>query len=425
MFIHSCMNEKLLQFIWQFQYFNKANLRTTCDEEIGILHAGMHNTNQGPDFSDARLLIGTTTWAGNIEVHLKSSDWIKHNHQLDLHYDNVILHVVYEDDQKGPNSMPVLELKNRISNVLLKKYELLMNSSSFIPCEKIIHDIKPITLQNWKERLLAERLLRKAGVAGNLLKQTHQHWEELFWWMLARNFGILLNADAFGLMARSLPVNLLAKHKSNHIQLEALLMGQAGLLKADFQEEYPKLLQKEYLFLKKKYKLTEITTPLNYLRTRPGNFPSIRLAQLAMLIHQSVHLFSKIKEAEELREVMDWFKGAASAYWNDHYILDEVSVFKIKKTGSLFIENIIINTVVPVMFAYGEFHDNNHFKEKAIKWLEQLAAEKNNITKGFVSLGLKCKAAFDSQAFLELKNEYCDNKKCLQCAIGNALLKKV
>ncbi len=417
------MNENLLQFIWQFQYFSKTELETNSHELLQIIHSGHHNRNQGPDFSDARLLIGNTVWAGSVEVHIKSSDWKKHHHQQDSRYENVILHVVWEDDKQGPLSIPVFELKNKVSTILLKKYEELMNSASFIPCEKSILTVKEITLQNWKERLLAERLIRKTDLARSFLQETNHHWEEIFWWMLARNFGNKLNTDAFEQIARSVSVNLLAKHKSNIIQLEALLLGLAGLLKNEFKDVYPKTLQQEYLFLKKKYKLTEIIDPINFHRTRPGNFPTIRLAQLAMLIQHSVHLFSKIKEAEDLKTVSDWFKVTANDYWNDHYRFDESSIFKKKSIGKSFIENIFINTIIPVLFAYGELHDIDQYKDKAIQWLEQVDAEKNVITKGFVSLGLQNRNAFDSQAFLEMKNEYCNKKKCLQCAVGNALLK--
>ncbi len=419
------MNEKLLQFIWQFQYFNKTDLQTNKNEQLQILHTGLHNTDQGPDFSNARLVIDQTTWVGSVELHIKSSDWQKHNHQLDLRYDNVILHVVWEDDLRGPDAIPVLELKSRVSKLMLKKYDELMSAASFIPCEKSIHTVKDITLQSWKDRLLAERLMCKAALAESFLAQTKQHWEEIFWWMLARNFGMKLNGDAFEQLARSMPLTLFAKHKTNQHQIEALLMGQAGLLNGEFVEEYPAQLQKEYRFLKNKYQLNEILTALNFLRTRPGNFPTIRLAQLAMLIHQSVHLFSRIKEAESLNVIKDWFQGAANDYWNDHYQFDEISVFKKKRTGKLFIENILINTVVPVLFAYGEWHKEQSYKDKAMNWLGQIGAEKNTITNGFSALGIQNNNACDSQALIELKNEYCNKKRCLQCAIGNALLKAV
>lgn len=417
------MNEKLLQFIWQFQYFNKVDLLTNKNENLQVLHSGFHNTDQGPDFSDARVLIDHTTWAGAVELHIKSSDWQKHNHQLDERYKNVILHVVWEDDLKGPGSIPIFELKNRVSKLLLHKYDDLMNNSSFIPCEKSINKVKNITLQNWKDRLLAERLMRKAALAESFLVQTKQHWAEIFWWMLARNFGMKINADAFEQLAKSLPINLFAKHKNNQMQIEAMLMGQSGLLNKEYKDDYPRQLQSEYKFLKSKYKLKGIMIPLNFLRTRPGNFPTIRLAQLAMLIDKSVHLFSRIKDADSLADVQSWFQTGTSGYWDEHYQFDELSVFKKKKTGKSFIDNILINTIVPVLFAYGDFNKEQVYKDKALQWLENINAEKNKITNGFVQLGLKNNNAFDSQALLQLKTEYCEKKRCLDCGVGNAILK--
>jgi len=416
------MTEKLLQFIWQFQYFNKGELQTTAGEEIQIIFQGTYNTNQGPDFSEARIRIGSTTWAGNVELHLLSSDWNKHNHQHDKNYNNVILHVVWEDDFPNYN-IPVLKVKNRVATILLQRYEELMNTKGFIPCEKTISTIKPIVLESWKERLLAERLMRKSGMVKAFLEQSNQHWEETFWWLLARNFGIKINAETFEAMARSIPVNILAKHKHQIHQLEALLMGQANLLSEHFTEDYPVMLKREYEFYKSKYKLKQNIYTSFFLRMRPGNFPTIRLAQLAMLIHQSEHLFSKIKETDSLKDVKKWMDVTANDYWNYHYRFDESASFKRKNLGSAMVENILINTVCTVLFAYGHLQKEQKYKDKALQWLEEIGAETNSITKGFQQTGLQNKNAHDSQAFIELKNEYCNKKKCLDCAIGNALLK--
>jgi Protein of unknown function (DUF2851) len=418
------MTERLLQFIWQFQYFNKSELTTVAGETIQILFPGQYNTDQGPDFSDAKIKIGKTVWAGTIELHIKTSDWQKHRHQTDKNYNNVILHVVWEDDRNiYGNSIPVTELKNRVSKILLQRYEELMNSSSFIPCEKSIHSVRDITWKSWKERLLAERLLRKAETIEMYLKQNNYHWEETFWWLLARNFGIKVNADAFEAMARSVPVNILAKHKNQLHQLEALLFGQAGLLDEKFEEDYPKLLQKEYKFLQDKYKIKPIRLPLHFLRMRPGNFPTIRLAQLTILVHESAHLFSKIKETDSVKDIKKWMDATANDYWHYHYRFDESSSFKKKKLGTAMIDNIIINTVCPVLFAYGNYHNENKYKDKALQWLEETAGENNLITKGFQQLNIENRNAFDSQALIELKNEYCNKKRCLDCGVGNAILK--
>lgn len=419
------ISERLLQFIWQFQYFNKKELETTSGDATLILHPGKFNINQGPDFIDARVKIGDTVWAGNIELHLKTSDWDKHKHSNDRNYKNVILHVVWEDDgiQKTEKYIPVLELKGRVSKMLLLRYEKLMNTSGFIPCESLIHFVRDITWKGWKDRLLAERLLRKANAVELFLQQTNYHWEETFWWLLARNFGIKINADAFEAIAKSVSVNTLAKHKNQLHQLEAILLGQAGLLNKKFKEDYPLLLQKEYRFLKDKYALKPINLPVHFLRMRPGNFPTIRLAQLAMLITESSHLFSKIKEAGSYKEMRKWFDVTANDYWHYHYRFDEASAFRKKKLGDPMIDTIIINTIVPVLFTYGTYHKEQKYKDKALKWLEQTESESNSITKGFQKLGVENATAFDSQALIELKNEYCNKKRCLECSVANSLLK--
>ncbi|HMK25894.1 MAG TPA: DUF2851 family protein [Chitinophagaceae bacterium] len=417
------MTERLLQFIWQFQYFNKSELVTDGGDPVQVIFPGQYNTNQGPDFSDAKIKIDKTTWAGSVELHIKTSDWNKHNHQGDKNYTNVILHVVWEDDGMKSN-VPVTELKDRVSKILLQRYEELMNSSAFIPCEKSITTVRDITWKSWKDRLLAERLMRKAKTVETYLQQNNYHWEETFWWMLARNFGIKVNTDAFEAIARSVPLNMLGKHKNGVIQLEALLFGQAGLLGNKYKEDYPKLLWREYKFMKGKYKLRPVHQPIYFLRMRPGNFPTIRLAQLAALVSESSHLFSKIKEAKNVKELQQWFDITANDYWHYHYRFDEITSFKKKNLGTTMIDNIIINTVVPVLFAYGTYHDENKYKDKALKWLEETGAETNSITKGFVKLGIENKNSFDSQVLIELKTQYCDRKMCLDCGVGNFLLKE-
>ncbi|MEQ1678425.1 MAG: DUF2851 family protein, partial [Chitinophagaceae bacterium] len=386
------------------------------------LYTGQYNTNQGPDFSNAKIKIGTTTWAGTVELHIKTSDWNRHNHQHDRNYNTVVLHVVWNDDGTS-NELPVLELQGRVSKILLQRYEELLQAGSFIPCEKNIHMVRDITWKSWKDRLLVERLLRKSEQVETYLKQNNYHWEETFWWLLARNFGIKVNAESFEAIARSIPLKVLAKNKTQIHQLEALLLGQAGLLNEDFTEDYPVMLQKEYQFQKHKYGLKPVSGSVFFLRMRPGNFPTIRLAQLAMLIHDSAHLFAKIKEAGSLKDVKNWFDVTANDYWHYHYTFDEPSAFKKKKLGTAMVDNIIINTMAPVLFAYGNYHKEDQYKEKALQWLEQVAAEANTITKGFQLLGIENKSAFDSQGLIELKNEYCSKKRCLECGVGNAILK--
>ncbi|MBI5372337.1 MAG: DUF2851 family protein [Sphingobacteriales bacterium] len=417
------MTEKLLQYIWRFLHFTQADLFTTAGEPVLIIFQGQYNSNQGPDFMNAKIRIGGTTWAGTVELHTRSSDWEKHAHQHDKNYDNVILHVVWEDDN-WPYPIPVLELKGRVPGVLLKRYEDLMEASTFIPCEKNIAGIPAITWKSWKDRLLAERLERKAALVQQYLSQNGNHWEESCWWMLARNFGNHVNTEAFEWIARSVPLSLLAKQKNSLAQLEALLLGQAGLLKQDQPADpYYRQLRKEYQFLQAKYKIRPVSAPVHFLRMRPGNFPTVRLAQLAALLHQSVHLFTRIKEAGSLEGVRSLFNISASGYWHYHYSFDRESGYKPKKLGTAMIDNIIINSLCPLLFAYGTYKGEPGYKDKALQWLEQTAAEVNSISKGFVQLGIANQNAFDSQALIELKNEYCSKKRCLDCGVGNALLK--
>jgi hypothetical protein len=272
--------------------------------------------------------------------------------------------------------------------------------------------------------LIAERLIVKSGKILSILNETNFHWEETFWWLIAANFGLTVNSDFFQRIAKTLPVAILAKHKNRALQIEALLFGQAGLLNAQFHEKYPLMLQKEFRFYQKKYKLKPLDGELFFLRMRPANFPTIRLAQLSMLIHEREHLFSKIKDASSLKEVKRMLDVKANDYWHYHFVFDEESAYKEKTLGAQMINNIIINTIVPVLFAYGADHHEQVYKDKALKWLDELSAEKNMITKGFENLDFSNKSALDSQALIQLKNEYCNNRLCLHCAIGNSLLKR-
>jgi hypothetical protein len=419
------MTERLLQFIWQFQYFNHSGLVTAEGEDLQITYAGLLNTNQGPDFLEAKIKVANTAWAGNIELHLKSSDWHIHKHSDDKNYNNIILHVVWQNDLNTGLSFPVLELQSRVSNFLLSRYDELMNATGFIACEKNIHQVDLLIWKSWKDRLLAERLQNKAKLIFEYLAANNSHWEETFWWLLANNFGIKVNSDAFEKIARSLPVNILAKHKNQLQQLEALLFGQAGLLENNFTDQYAVMLQKEYRFYKAKYKLQSIQAPLFFLRMRPANFPSIRLAQLAALINKSQHLFSVIKEAGSLKQVKKLLNVTANDYWHYRYVFDEATGFREKNMGNQMINNLLINTVVPVVFAFGHYHREEVYKNKAMQWMEEITAEKNSITYGYARLGIENKNAFDSQALIQLKNSYCNKKRCLECAVGNRLLKTI
>ena len=422
------MQEDLLQYIWRFQYFNSSELFTSSGEPVQIIHPGSYNSNQGPDFTGAKIKIGKTLWAGNVELHINSSDWKLHHHSTDSNYNNIILHVVWNNDSAAKdmngNELPTFELRNRVSKMLLQKYRELMETAHFIPCEGQVGQVNELTLANWKQTLVAERLMAKSAKILSMLNETNFHWEETFWWLIAANFGLAVNSDFFQRIAKTLPVTILAKHKNRILQIEALLFGQAGLLNSSFHEKYPQMLQKEYWYYQKKYKLKPLDGELFFLRMRPANFPTVRLAQLSMLIHESEHLFSKIKDATSLKEVKQMLDVQANDYWHYHYIFDQESGYKEKTLGMQMISNTIINTIVPVLFAYGMHYNEQVYKDKAIKWLDELSAEKNTITKGFENIDFSNKSAFDSQALIQLKNGYCNKKLCLHCAIGNALLKR-
>jgi hypothetical protein len=419
------MTEKLLHYIWQSGYFNQSHL-TTCDgENIRIISKGTLNKNQGPDFLSAMVSIGDTVFAGSVELHLKTSDWERHNHSADENYRNVILHVVYEHDHCGDVNIPVLELQPHIPSLLVSRYETLMNTPESIACGNNIAQVQTLTWIAWKERVLVERLVRKSEHIYTLLQETNGHWEEVFWQLLARNFGIKVNADSFELLAHSLPLKILVKHKHSIHQVEALLFGQANLLNDSFNEDYPKLLKREYAFLKKKYGLTPAFAAVHFLRMRPANFPTVRLAQLAMVIHTSSHLFSKILEEDSILAIQKCLEVTANDYWHYHYRFEELCAFHPKKTGDMIINNIIINTIIPILFAYGLYHKDETVKGKALRWLNELPSESNRINSMFVNLGMRATSAFDSQAMVELKNEYCDRKRCLECAVGAALLKPI
>ncbi len=417
------MNEKLLQYIWQFQCFNLNQLQTTDGEAVLIIHPGISNSNQGPDFKDAKIKIADTTWAGHVELHILSSDWQAHKHSVDDNYKNVILHVVWQDNIDLQLPFPVLEMHDKVPKVLLSRFDALMQATDFIPCQHSLKLVTPIIWDSWKQRMLVERLQDKSTLVQAYLQFNNNNWEETFWWLLAKNFGLKVNSACFEKIARSLPVNLLAKHKNQIQQIEALLFGQASLLTGEFTDDYMIMLKKEYHFLQKKYHLQPVKDALFFLRMRPSNFPTVRLAQLAMLVHKSSHLFSKIKEAESIKIVKKLLDVTANDYWHYHYLPNVQSTYKEKNMGTQMIDNILINTVIPTLFTYGYLLNETVYKDRALQWMEQVAAEKNSITRGFEAIGVANKNAFDSQALLQLKNNYCNKKRCLECAVGNKILR--
>ena len=421
------MTEEFLHYIWQYRLFDK-NLETNTGQEIFVVHPGFNNTDAGPDFFQARIKIGDTLWAGNVEIHKRASDWYLHQHQHDAAYSNIILHVVYEDDQqvldKYDQPVATLELAGKFSSRLFNKYQAFLYNKSWIPCSTDVSTIDALIWQSWLERLVVERIERKSFEIKRRLNLNLNDWEETFYQVLAGSFGFKVNEQPFLLLAKSLPLSVLGKHKDNLFQLEALLLGQAGLLRNDFADEYPQLLAKEYDFLKKKFSLNLIPGHLwKFLRLRPSNFPTIRISQFAALIHQSQNLFSKILGCKTSQEVILMFDLKASDYWETHYVFDKPAPKSVKRFGDVAIQTIIINTVVHFLFLYGNEKGNNSSKDKAIEFLTSLPPEQNNIITGFEKLGVKTQNAFETQALIELKNKYCALKKCLHCRVGLSLLR--
>jgi hypothetical protein len=420
------ITERLLQFVWQFRHYTPV-LYTTSGEALTVLRTGMLNTNQGPDFLDALIKIDQTLLAGHVELHVQSGDWELHGHQADVRYRNVILHVVWEDNKPLRDAygmlIPTIALKPLVPEALLQRYRQLMQVAAGPACKNSLPVLAELSWSSWKQRLVAERLEAKAALLATSLQHTSNHWEEIMWQVTAENFGIKVNAALFNAVAKTVPVNILARHKNQLHQLEALLMGQANMLNADFTEAYPIMLQREYRYLQNKYKLTAQTIQPAYLRMRPAGFPTIRMAQLAMLVHVSGHLFSRIREATSVQEIKELFKVTANDYWHYHYRFDETSAYMPKTLGESTIHNLLINTVVPLLFGYGHLMSEQLYMDKALEYLHGIPAEDNSIIRQWKSYGIKAITAFDSQALLQLNKHYCEEKKCLQCNVGYKLLR--
>jgi hypothetical protein len=441
------MREDFLHFLWRTRRFDLSNLQTTAGEPIEILDFGDYNRlDAGPDFQNAKIQIGGLTWYGNVEMHLKSSDWLAHGHQHDKAYRNVILHVVYEADvpistqnaentveERNPDSigeghlLPCLCLKNRIPEGIFQKYWSLLNNEHWIPCQHHFYTVSEITKNLWLERLIVERLERKTTDIAAAFERNRGDWEETFWQFVARYFGSKVNGEPMEMLAQRIPHLVLAKHKNQLLQIEALLFGQAGLLEADFNDDYPKALKKEFHFLQKKHNLPAPVSPTawKFSRMRPQSFPTIRLAQLAALVHGSSHLFSKIIAPQTPKELQKLFEVGVSDYWRAHFVFDTPSVISEKKISSETIDLLLINVVAPFLFFYGKMKQENEIKDRALELLCNLRAEKNVLTEGWQKLGLEIKNAATSQSVIQLKTEYCDKKQCVNCAIGVAVLKNM
>ena len=422
------MKEDFLHYLWKFKKFDTLNLKTFNGEEITIVSVGQYLQLAGPDFFNAQITIDNQKWAGNVEIHSKSSDWYIHRHEEDKGYENVILHVVWEHDteifRNDNTEVPVLVLKDYVEKANIENYQSLMVPKSWIFCEKELKEVSEFTLKNWQERLFFERLERKSMAIFDLLEQTNQDWEAVLFCLLAKNFGLNTNGDIFFKAAQSITFSIIRKESFEVENLEALIFGAAGLLDSEKEDNYFKDLKFRYFYLIHKYQMEKnCTEPVQFFKHRPDNFPTIRLSQLANLYYSQQNLFSKISTVKSLKNIYDVFNISAVRYWQNHYQFDKESPKKKKQLSKSFIDLVIVNTVIPLQFAFGK-SQGKEISEDLIQLLDEVASEKNAILDKFSSFGIKSKNAFESQSLLQLKNEYCNKSRCLECAIGMELLKK-
>ena len=422
------MNEDFLHFIWQHKLYKQGLFFTAEDQVMEVIHPGLLNTNAGPDFFNAKIKIDGFLWAGNVEIHYKASEWYKHNHHKDPLYDNVILHVVVHDDEEvlSCKGQKITTWEMEIPDSTKRDYYNLLKSNGWIPCQGQINKVSSLELTSWLERMLVEKLEKKVFGIETLLAASSNDWQEVLFVVLARNFGFGLNGEPFERLARQTSWRIVLKNADAPVKLEALFLGQAGFLDGVVVDDpYIALLHQEYKVLSKKYGLDPLPSYIwKFLRLRPGNFPTIRLVQLAALIARSPFLFDQLLHCDKLSEVKHLFFSEPESYWTTHYRPCVTGPRKSKRLGKQAIELIIINTVVPLFFTYGKLRGQEKFKHKAIEWLNELRPEKNSIVNGWRKQGIEVNAASaaDSQGLVYLKKMYCDQRKCLSCRIGHKVV---
>ncbi len=419
--------ERLLQYVWKYRLYPENQLATTMGIPVAVIDPGLSHADAGPDFFNAKIRIGDTLWVGNVEIHRKASDWKLHGHDANKAYDTVILHVteIADMDIRRTNGELIPQVVLPVPSALRENMEWLLHPGRSLPCLAFIPQVDHIHLVAWMGTLLSERLERKVGDICRLLEHYRGDWNEVFYVLLTRTFGMGLNNDMFERLARSLPFRCIQKQRSNLVQVEAMLFGQAGMLEEDGTDGYYRLLQREYLFLRRKYGLEPLDASLfRSLRTRPGAFPQLKLAQLASIWAQHDTLFSVIRETAADSLLPRLFQVQPSAYWTTHYLFGQVSPAADKVVGDFAIRILLINTVAPLLFAWGEQKQQPVFCERALQLLDSLPAEHNHIVSLFSRAGIGVRNAADSQALIQLKQAYCDQQKCLYCRIGFRLLKR-
>ena len=423
------MNEDFLYYVWKYKLFSKNNIKTTDNEVLTVLKSGIHNKNSGPDFLNSELKIENQLWVGNVEIHIKSSDWYLHNHEIDANYDAVILHVVWEDDatiyMKNNKSLPTLILKNLVDKAVFVNYQQLFSKEQrWIPCQSEIASVDNFIFNNWKERLFFERLERKSNLIKETLIEENNNYEAVLFQLLAKNFGLKVNGASFLKLAKSVNFSIIRKCSFNEKELSALLFGQAGFLEDDFEGAYYLSLKEEYTYLKHKHHLQPISkNEFSFFRMRPPNFPTIRIAQLIALFVKHQNLFSKLMTIKSLNDFYELFSVDVHPFWKMHYNFEKQSKSSPKKLTKPFVDLLIINTIIPLKFLYQKSREEVNENE-FLELLKKIKPEKNNIISKFTELKITTKNVFETQALLELKNNYCTPKRCLECVIGSYLLKR-
>lgn len=423
------MSEAFIHYLWQFQYFNKNELQTTTGDLVQIFHPGIRNSHSGPDFYNARMKIGAMEWIGSAEIHIHSSGWMDHKHDSDPAYDNVVLHVVWDNDtpirRRDGSLLPTIELHDRVEQKFFSNYQRLVNSPETIPCAPYLPQVHDIIRVSALERAVVDRLESKSLRISETLSRNHGDWQETFYQILSQSFGFKINAEPFQQLARLLPYKVLRKHGDKLLQVEALLFGQAGFLDDEAEDDYYMLLRREYNVLRQKYGLSDRRlnkSQWKFLRLRPANFPTIRLAELAALLYYRPSLFSQLLEMENFHDLCSLFLIEHSDYWKTHYTFFKEAREPISFMGSSSIATVIINTVVPLLVAYGKSKDDERYIERAVTILQHMPPEANHIVSQWKNMGMKSRTAFDTQGVIELNNSYCARRRCLDCEIGMSLI---
>ncbi len=419
------MTEQFLQYLWKNKLFQTDSLISSEGQEIIIQSPGQQSFDAGPDFINAKVKIGHTLWAGNVEVHIRSSDWFRHNHYLDKAYDNVVLHVVYQHDAEITRSngtpIPVLELK--FDEKILQRYTELQISPNKAACEQYLSTIDRFFIDNWLDNLLAERLNLKATNILMAFENNNHDLNETFYQLLLQNFGFKTNKQPMEQLSRKLPYKYILRHRDNLLSIEAMLFGQAGFLNEALDDDYYMKLQKEWNFLSTKFQLVPMEKHLwKFLRLRPANFPTIRLAQLAMLLYSQNDLLGFITHYTTNETLDEKFQSGVSEYWKTHYTFGRKSSSKEKPLGKEALDSIKINTLAPWLFFYGKLNNKQEYTDKAVNILEHTRAEKNTITNYWAAQKITPLHAGQSQALIQLTNEYCKPRGCLFCHIGNRII---